>query len=476
MKPKNPVYCPMNAYSLLALFWFFSFSCLWAQVEDPDSTFRVDDNTSAIAAYDLEGCLQYALRYSESLRLGELDIRAAQADVGENIARGLPQVSAEASFQDNFKIQRSFVPAFLFDDEAPENLFVPVQFQPKYAGSASITLQQLIFDFSYLIGLRAARMYEDLTRTQTQLNKVEIVANVSKAYYAVLVARERIGLLEANYRRLDTLLRETRALYENGFSELLDVQRIEVAYNNILIEKKKAEGAVLLTEQVLKFQMGMPGRDSLAVIGALNDIRLDENLLEVAGQASPKSRIEYQVLEKQKAIREVGLSYARSLYYPSFSGVVSYGTNTGVNSFGDWWRFNERWFGFGFYGFQLNIPIFDGMKRRHTLSKYQIDIDRAEIQMAQFERVSTFEIDQARITLSESILNLENQKRNMELAAEVARVTKIKYQNGVGSNLEVVEAESAYKEAETNYYATLYEALVRKVDLEKAAGTLYNEQ
>jgi outer membrane protein TolC len=459
--------------SFYLIFWM-SIGLLSAQEPaDTSDFFSVEDETIAIASYDLQGCISYAIRNQESVKLAQMNVRTAQAEVGEKLSTGLPQIDASANFQDNFKIQRSFVPAFLFDNTAPEGLFIPVQFQPKYSGNAVVQLEQLIFDFSYLLGVRAAREYVDLQQTQVQFSKVDIKAAVSKAYYGVLVSRERIGLIDQNYQRLDTLLRETRALYQNGFAELLEVQRIEVAYNNIMVERQKAYGTVTLAKQILQYQMGMPVRDSLILSGSIKEIELSSN--DYAGSISnPKSRIEYQLFEKQKSLQEINFKYQKSLYYPRLSGVVAYGSNTGVNSFGDFWNFNQNWFGFGYYGINLRIPIFDGFKRKHTFAKTQIELDKIYLQMSQFERSTDFQVAQAQTNFAQSVLTLQNQQRNMELAKEVTRVTKIKYQNGVGSNLEVVNAEADYKEAETNYFATLYEALIRKIDLDRALGNFDN--
>ncbi len=455
----------------------FCLSFVRAFTQEPADTsdfFSVEDETISIAAYDLQGCIDFAIRNQESVKFAQMNVGTAEAEVGENIARGLPQIKANASFQDNFQIPRSFVPAFLFDNTAPADLFVPVRFQPKFSGNAAIQLDQLIFDFSYLQGLKAARQYVDLQQVQLKLSKADVAAAVSKAYYGVLVSRERIGLVEQNYQRLDTLLRETQALYQNGFAELLDVQRIEVAYNNISVERQKAQGALMLAKQILQYQMGMPVRDSLILSGTLKEVVLDPSAY-TGSNATPKSRIEYQLLEKQKALQDINFKYQKSLYYPSLSGVLAYGSNTGVNNFGDYWKFSQNWFGFGYYGINLRIPIFDGFKKKHTFAKTQIEVDKINLQMSQFERSNDFQVLQAQTYFAESVLTLQNQKRNMELAAEVARVTKIKYQNGVGANLEVVNAEADYKEAETNYFTTLYEALIRKIDLDRALGNFDNQ-
>ena len=473
-RPKNKH--QFGVFLIVLLFACFAMPSAYCQDttktdSDFEEEFSIEDDVPAIASYSLDDCIKYAFRYSEALKLGEIDVRMAHEDVGINIARGLPKIDAEASYQDNFKIQRSFVPAILFDPTAEPDVFVPVQFQPKYAGNASITLSQLLFDFSYLLGLRAARAYEDLTRRQVELSKVDITEQVSKAFYAVLIARERLELLDQNYKRLDSLLNETQALFENGFAEKIDVMRTEVSLNNIKVDREKAQASASLTEQILKFQMGMPLRDSLIIEGSLDNIDLDQsNLLKT--NVNYDNRLEYEILKRQYNLRSLNLKYNRSLYYPRLEGFVSYGTTTGVNTFGDVLRFNQNWFGYGFYSIRLSIPIMDGFKRKHTLQRVRLEMEQAKVQAEQFKKSADIEYEQAYNSLSESLYDLENQKRNMELAKEVSRVANIKFQNGVGSNLEIIDAETSFKEAETNYYAAYYQAIISKIDLDKALGEL----
>ena len=332
-----------------------------------EEEFSIEDDVPAIASYSLNDCIQYAFQYSESIKLSEIDVKMAHEDIGVNIARGLPKIDAGVNYQHNLKIQRVFVAGSLGGGGDPDQL-IPIELSTKYTGSANITLSQLLFDFSYLLGLKAARAYEDLTKRQVNLSKIEVTEQVSKAFYAVLIARERLELLDQNYKRLDSLLRETQALFENGFAEQIDVMRTEVSLNNIKVDREKAISAAALTEQVLKFQMGMPLKDSLIINGSLEDIDLDRSNLLRTG-VDYENRLEYDILKRQYALRSINLKYNRSLYYPRLEGVITYGSNTGALNFGDLWKFNQNWFGFGYYGINLVIPIMNGFQGRHNIQK-----------------------------------------------------------------------------------------------------------
>lgn len=430
---------------------------------------QVEDQTPAIGAYSLPECIRYAFEYRESLKKQDMEIRIAGAEVKERISVGLPQIRANAGLTHNYLIQKTIIPdGSLFGGEPGP---LAVEFQPAYSGSASITLEQLLFDASYFIGLRGAEMYRDLIKKQLNQAKVDVAESVSKAYYGVLINDERLKLLDQNLARLDTILKETKALYQNGFVELIDVKRIEVSYNNLKVEKTKTLVLQDFSKRLLKYQMGMPLGDSLALTDKLTD--LENSLLPVLEvQSDHTTRIEYDILEYQKELSKINFKYNRSVYYPKLEGFVTYGGNTGTQTLGDFFRFSQRWFSFGAIGLNLSIPILDGLKRSNTLQKYRLNVYKAEEDLKIYKRSYQISVEQYRLALQNALVDMQTQKQNMELAAEVSRLAKIKYAGGIGSNLEIVNAETAFKEAESNYFSAVYDAAISKVDLEKALGVL----
>jgi outer membrane protein TolC len=153
------------------------------------------------------------------------------------------------------------------------------------------------------------------------------------------------------------------------------------------------------------------------------------------------------------------------------SATFQYGGLVGPSNAGDLFKFGN-WNGFGNVGLTLSVPIFDGMRRHYLIQKSRLELIKTENTMQNLRRSIDLEQQQAQTNLANAMDNLQTQRRNMNLAAEVARISRIKYKEGVGSNLEVINAENDYKQAETSYYNALYEALIAKVDLDKAKGKL----
>ncbi len=422
--------------------------------------------------YTLEAAVDYAIKNNLNIKNTQLDARSAESRIGEIRAAGLPQVNVDASFNYNAIIQRVFLPAQFADPNAPDGAPpIAAQFGVKFSGNVGATLNQLIFSGSYLVGLRAAATYRELAQKNVTQSKVAVAEAVSKAYYSAQVAVERAKVLDVNIERLDTLMRDTRATYEAGFVEKLDVDRLEVQLNNLKTERQKVQNLIELSYTLLKFQMGMPLTDQIILTDIVNEDIVDSLPTLPSNSVDYNNRIEYSVLDTQGKLAELDIKRIRAGYLPSLSAFASYGHNNGRNSFGD--LFSSKWFNNSVLGLNLRIPIFDGFTKKYQLQQAQVTSDKVRIGRDLLTQSIDLQVQQSNITLSNSLETLATQQRNVDLAEEVVRVTKIKYQEGVGSNIEVINAESSLKEAQTNYFAALYDVLIAKVDLSKARGELY---
>ena len=436
------------------------------------------DSSRAAQPFTLEMCLDYAYKNNATVENASLEQAIAKADVGVTKSQGLPQIAADVSYDNNFAVQTQFLPAVFFADD-PNNVPsdappVPVRFGVPHTGRAGVSLTQMIFDGSYFVGLRAARVYTDLAQRSLDQTKATTAEQVTKAYYTALVNQERQALLRSNYQRLDTLLRETQLMFENGFAEDIDVGRVRVQFNNAATDLASNQRLTEVSYLLLKFQMGMPIEQDIALADKISEIDFDFEIEEESNFAYA-DRPEYAQLLVNQNLSQLDLRNNRVQYLPKLTATANVGYNSGVDQFGQITEFSDQWFEYGSFGFNLNIPIFDGLRKYNAIQKSKLQIRQLDNQSKFLKNQIDLEIVQARVSLENNLEALEVQQENFELAQKIFDVTKIKYQEGVGSNLEVTEAQNALQQAETNYYDALYSALVARVDLKKALGTLVNE-
>ena len=439
----------------------------WSQPVDSSSTSR---------PMSLEMCLAYAFQHNANVESAVIEQQIARRDVNITKAQGFPQLNIDAGYTNNYIIQTSLVDAEGFpgvadDPNAPDE--IEIQLGIKHQSQAVASLSQMIFDGSYFVGLKAARVYTDLARKGLDQTKVTTAEQVTKAYYTALVNQERQQLLESNYQRLDSLLRETQIMFDNGFAESIDVGRVRVQYNNAETDLKNNQRLTEVSYLLLKFQMGMPIEQAITLADKISEVEFSFEEKEES-EFNYVNRPEYaQVLVNQSLV-QLDARNNRVQYLPKLDFVANYGMNTGATNFSDLTD-GSRWYEFGSWGLSLNIPIFDGLLKFNSIQKNKLQLQQLESQSKFLENQIDLEIVQARVNLQNSLEALNVQQENLELAQEIFDVTEVKYQEGVGSNLEVTEAQNALQQAETNYYDALYNALISRVDLKKALGILVAE-
>jgi len=442
--------------------------------------------SAQVRTFSANEAIQFALENSQLVRNAKLDTDIAAAKVQETIGIGLPQISGSASVLHYPQIQKFVLentpgtPFFISPDafKGAPAINAPIAFGLALENSLTGNIQasQLLFNGNYLVGLKASKTYQELSAKQLKQARTSIAEQVSKTYYSILVNNEKARLLDLNLSRLDSTCREIRVLFKNGFAEQIDVNRLEVALNNLKSEKQKTIRLLQLARYGLKLQMGMPVGDSLVLTGKLDEVNPD-SLQAFGGTVEYSRRIEYSTLQTQKALTALDLKNVQAGYYPTLVAIANLGVNSAASKFSNLSNFNEkfRYAPFSFFGLNLSVPVFDGLQKKYKAEQSRINMMKISNGMKQLENVIDFEVKQANINLANAFESYAIQKRNLKLAEEVVRVSKVKYRQGVGSNLEVTNAESSLKESQTNYYTALYDFIIAKIDLDKAQGQLLKD-
>ncbi len=419
--------------------------------------------------FSLKAAVRYALTHSPTLQNAYLDYQLARHKIAEVRSAGLPQINSTTSLRYFVEIPTSLVPGEFFG--APRGTFIPVRFGVPYNLEIGVTGTQLLFDGTYFVGLAAARAVKDLTYRSYQRSRTETIAAVSKAYLTVLIAQERLRLLQENLAQLQTALRQTQGLYQAGFAEKLDFQRLEVSYNNLQTEYTKAAELTALAYLTLKLQMGYPLEQPISLTDTLPELPLllpDSLSLQTF---DPSRRMEYQILLAQRRALELNLRRFQIAYLPSLVFIGNLATQAQRREF-DFFEAGKRWFPIAFVGFQLQVPLFDGLRKASQVSQARIELLKNQNDLFQMRQTLTLQAQNARIQLLNALQTLTTQKRNLELAQTVLETTRKKVEAGAASTVESVQAQNAYQQAQVNYTTALLEAYSSYIDWQKALGLL----
>ncbi|TQM49746.1 outer membrane protein TolC [Arcticibacter tournemirensis] len=417
--------------------------------------------------FSLKEAIDYAVKHQSAVLNATIDEEIARNDVKKTVGTGLPQVSASYNFQDYLKLPTTLLPGEFLSPPSPTP--IPVKFGTKYNSTAGIELSQLIFDGTFFVGLQASKTYKELSVRASTRTKIETVVAVTKAYYSVLVNREQLKLIDANLTQLTKSFNETEAMFKNGFVEKIDADRLQVLKNNLETERENAIRSLSINTDLLKFQMGMPVGAVLVPTDQINDIRSEAVSIVPADSTAYKKRIEYALLETQRKLNLLDVKRYKSAYLPTLKGFASASKNFQSDDFSSHY---DQSFPTSVIGFTLSWNLISGGQRIYDVRNAKLSVRKTENSMLDLKNGIANEISASQKLYMNSQRSVENQERNLRLAEEILRVTRIKYGQGVGSSLEVTTAETSLREAQNNYITALYNLLINKVDLDKALGNI----
>lgn len=427
-----------------------------------------------VVTLSLSEAVDYALENNPATKNARLELLISKATIKETLARGLPQINGAYNLDYNPKIPVVFLPNQPpFGDPSNPSDVIPARFGVSYSSGLGVTVSQMIFDGSFFVGLRASITLLELTNKDLKKAEIDVVENVKKAYFGVLVNQQRIRLAGANLSRIDTLLKETTALNEAGFVEKIDVSRVQVQRNNTFTQVQRSQTALEISKQILKLQMGIPIEYEVELVETLQDLSTKEALVQLLEEEG-SDRIEIEQVATQITLVGLDLKNNVSQYMPKIN-FIGNARRSGAGNELDRVFNKSNWFGSSLVGVSMSVPIFDGFSKAARIQKNRVQLTQLENQRSFLKESFNSELYAAKANLRNDLNILEVQEANLQLATEVYQIARIKYKEGIGSNLEVVNADASLIEAEINYLGALYDGLISKINLEKALGVLQTD-
>ncbi|HEV8079095.1 MAG TPA: TolC family protein [Chitinophagaceae bacterium] len=436
--------------------------------------------------FSAKQAVDYALKNSAQVKNALIDIQVQKQTNKEITAAAFPQINGNmyVNHFPNVAVQTfpNFIAAGTYGVllkegikdgngnpiQMPANFgIIEAQFGSKYTAGAGLDVNQLLFDGQVFVGLQVRKIAIEFSTKLAEVTSEQIKANVYKIYYQLVVGRKQIKSIDDNIERFEKLLHDTREIFKNGFAEKLDVDKVEVQLNNLRTEKLKAENLIEGGYAGLKFLLSMPQKDKLILTDSLSEEELKANILEETyNYADRKEYQQLAILEKLNGynIRRYKLSKLPTI---ALSGNYSKSAQRQKFDF-----FQGNYFTSSFIGLRMSVPIFDGGARNARIEKAKLEFQKIGNNIEQLKLSIDNDVEQARLKMKSALATMESQKRNILLAEQVYRTTKLKYEQGLGSNQEIYNAQTELKVAQNNYYSSLYDAINAKVDYLKAAGKL----
>lgn len=412
--------------------------------------------------FSLKESIAYSLKNNPSSTIYKNEVLIAKEKKTEALAGYLPQVNGTGTFDDNLKRQVSVIPAGAFSKEE-----IKIQFGNQYNTNLVAQVDQVLFDRSITVAKEANKVNTLIADLKLLQNNENIVYNTITAYYQILTYNEQEKLLVENEKKYDELLRILQLQYEKGIAKKIDYDRMKVSQNNIKSQLSLLKTNRELALNKLKYAMGMDLSHNIAINDSL-DYSMQVSM-PVANQLDTKNLLDFKIQSNNIALQQLDTERKKFAFYPTLAGYARYGAQTFGNEFG---KSFGNWFDYSSIGLKLNIPIFDGNKKKSQLAQSRLSLLNAQENLKLTERNYELQFQNANTALFRSYTSMNDNKQNLDLAADILKNTSLQYQKGTASLTDFLNSDYSYKEAQSNYISSLLNFLTARVDLEKSQGNL----
>jgi len=417
----------------------------------------------------LDEAISYALENSYASKNADRDIDIAKYKNKETVAIGLPQIDAAVDYQYWIKQQISLLPASIVGGEDGE--FVEIAFGTPNTLSATATLRQLLFDGSYVVGLKYLDTYKQISLNAKEKTHLVIRETVINAYGNVLFTEEGINIIEKNVATLEKNLKQTREIYNNGFAEEESVEQLEITLASLKSLLSKSEKLKNINYKMLNIILGSPIETSLILTDNLNSLTNENTKLELlSSDFSLENHIDFRIAAITQEGREAVVELEKSKALPSLSSFV----NFGYAGYGESFTFLEkeqRWFGSSLLGISLDVPIFSGLARSSRTQQAKLDLEKAQTNVEETSQKVYLELETARVTYQYSIEEYETSKKNLALAERIEKKQEIKFFEGISTSFELTTAQNQLYTMQQNYLQAMLNVISAKAGLDKALNT-----
>jgi len=415
-------------------------------------------------AVSLEEAIAFGEQNNRTVQKASMEVQKAYKEKWSTIAIGLPQISASANYQNFIELPTSLIPAQFFGGKEGE--FAEVQFGTPQTMDAGVTMQQLIFDGSYIVGLQASNIFLKISQNVLEKTLLEVRKSIVNSYSTVLLVRENIDFLEKNKTNLNKNLEELNQLFRNGFEEEESVEQLRLTLSSIETQLRYAKNLERISLDMLKLLMGFPTQSPLLLSDTLEALT-NESLFNASApdNINLDYNIDVKIAQNNLLSENLLYKYERSKNLPRLSAFLN-GNYTGNSQSFTFTQADQKWFGAALFGVNLQVPLFSSLKRRALSQKAKIAVSQAEAELTETQERVSIEIQAAENDYQLAVENYFTNKENLELATRIKEKNQTKYFEGVASSFELREAQLQLYSAQNNYIKSIQELIQKKLSLE----------
>lgn len=449
----------------------------------------------------VQGAVDHALVYNKSLKNSRSEVDRSRSRIWESISQGLPQVDGVMDYSTFFNYEMEFnfgmdggvdftneqlLDAFnqtqsIFPFYSPsdvvmlgansyyegqlQSMLPPSTITLNDQASAKLQVSQLIFSGQYIVGIKTARLAQQIAEQTLDFNELNIKESVISSYYLVLITEESLDILKQNLDNLEETLEQTRTMFNAGMAEQTDVDQIRITVNQLANSTTALQRNLELNYNLLRFQLGLETNV---------EIQLTDNLESLFTSMGPETalaipfaienNVTYQIMQTQEEINKRLLDLEQWNYAPTIMGFYNYNAKILTTDF----DMNPN----HLMGLTMSLPIFSSGMRKARVDQARIDYNMAQNNLEIMQDQLSLQEKQYKYNLQSSLENYFTQSENVEVAQRVYDSYRRKFEQGMATSLDLTQANGNYLDAESNYLTSIMEVMNAKLQLDKLMNTL----
>lgn len=445
--------------TFLYIYFLLFTSLIFAQEQEAPATYT----------FSLEEAIIFGIKNNYTAKIAEKEVEKTLRQRWEIISQGLPQVSANVDYQNLLKRPVTLLPAELAGG-AP-GTFIPVQFGTQHSLAGTATLNQIIFDGSYIVGVQSAKTLLQIARNASTKTDLSVKESIISAYANVLLAEESVKILENNVASLEKNFTDTQQIFESGLAEEEDVEQLQLTLlglENNLNRSRRMRG---ISYEMLNLTMGLPIDAQVTITQSLDDLALKYYDLALLQKDIPiEENIDYRIAANNAEAAAIFLRLEKAKALPTLTAFINYG----VQGFSEEFTFfnrDQEYFNQSIFGVNLSIPIFSSGQRGARTQQMRIEYEQALLQLDDTRNRVRLEINSAKNDYEFSLENYQTLQKNLQLAERIENKNQVKFFEGLGSSFELSESQRQLFSAQQDLLQSMLNVITARATLENLLDT-----
>lgn len=420
-------------------------------------------------SFTIDDAWNYAVQHNINVQKAKIDQTIADQKVKETTGIGLPQLDAQGKYNYFLNVPVQLLPAELAGG-AP-GTYIPVKFGQKQSATGGLTLTQLLFSGSYLVGLQSSKAYKETMALAEEKTEISVKEGISMAYAGVLVTDENIKTLEDNRKVAEKALHDLQETYKVGLVELQSVEQMEYSYKSLVANQQNLVRTRQRALVALKYLMNYPLDEPMDLTTPLDElVRRNEGLVALEDHYNFDNHIDYRLKENALKLSELQLKLQRSKFLPTLAAALSSNYNGYSNTFTFFDR-QQKWFNTSVVALQLDVPIFNGFQRHWQLQQAKLNVEKAKLDLTETRNNLQNSAYSSAIEFENAYNLYKNSQDLIALSQSIYKKMQIKFKEGMATSSELQQAETQLYDAQSKYYQAAISLVQARTTYDTALGT-----